>query len=137
MPNNGARLPFLDTNILLYAFGDDARAAKARQVLDQPFEIGVQSLNEFANVSRRKFAKGWPEIEDCLADIIQASSRIHPLTLSVHIKGVSLIEEYGFQIFDAFLLAAALSAGAKIFFSEDMQDGMMIENRMTIRNPFA
>ncbi len=38
---------------------------------------------------------------------------------------------------DAMILAAALHSGFDTPWSEDMQDGMVIENRLRIRNPFS
>ena len=34
------------------------------------------------------------------------------------------------------MLAAALAGGARLFYSEDMHDGMEFENRLRIVNPF-
>jgi predicted nucleic acid-binding protein len=132
---------FLDTTIFIYAFSDDPATANkgeiARDIVGEPFEISVQVLNEFANVARRKFDKEWAAIESLLSDIVYVSNVIHPLILDVHLKGIRLSKQHGFQLYDAMLIASALKAGCDIFASEDMQDGMVIENRLTIRNPFA
>ena len=45
---------FLDSNVLVYAFTDDPRAAAAQALLERGCAIGVQGLNEFANIARRK-----------------------------------------------------------------------------------
>jgi predicted nucleic acid-binding protein len=37
---------FLDSNVLVYAFTDDARAATAQALLDRGCTISVQGLNE-------------------------------------------------------------------------------------------
>jgi len=51
--------PFLDTNILVYAvLSDDPRCPTAELLLATGGTIGVQVLNEFANVARGKFK--WP-----------------------------------------------------------------------------
>ena len=34
------------------------------------------------------------------------------------------------------IVAAALLAGADILYSEDMHDGLLVEDRLRIRNPF-
>ena len=47
--------PFLDTNIIVYAFSsNDPRSEKAETLLTAGGIISVQVLNEFVNVSRRK-----------------------------------------------------------------------------------
>ncbi len=40
------------------------------------------------------------------------------------------------QVFDSKIIAAALVAGCSILYSEDMQNGLVIDNRLTIVNPF-
>ncbi len=44
---------FLDSNILVYAFTTDARAAAAQTLLGRGCVISIQGLNEFTNVARR------------------------------------------------------------------------------------
>jgi predicted nucleic acid-binding protein len=129
--------PFLDTNILLYAFSLDPRSEIAERLLEMPFEISVQVLNEFANVMRKKFKAEWEPLETVVADIVQLARVIHPITLDVHVRGLRIAESYQLQTYDAVLIASALKARCAILWSEDMQDGMVIENRLTIRNPFA
>ena len=47
--------PFLDTNVLIYAFcEDDPRSEIARELLARGCVIGIQTLNEFVAVTRRK-----------------------------------------------------------------------------------
>jgi predicted nucleic acid-binding protein len=47
-----------------------------------------------------------------------------------------LISKYDFQLFDGIIVAAALEANCDVLYSEDMQDGMVIENTLKIINPF-
>ena len=53
---------FLDTNLLVYAQGTDAKSEIAREVILEGGVISVQVLNEFTNVLRRKFSLSWDEI---------------------------------------------------------------------------
>lgn len=46
-----------------------------------------------------------------------------------------LCEEHGFSFYDALIVAAALRSDAGVLFSEDMQDGRRVSERLTIRNP--
>jgi predicted nucleic acid-binding protein len=43
---------------------------------------------------------------------------------------------HGYHICDALMLSAALEASCTVFYSEDMQDGHVID-RMTICKPFT
>ena len=54
---------FLDTNILIYAFASgDKRSARAEALLAEGGVIGVQVLNEFTSVARRKLGWDWPRL---------------------------------------------------------------------------
>jgi len=49
---------------------------------------------------------------------------------------LTLAERYGLSIYDAMIAASALGADCDRLWSEDMQDGMAIESRLRIVNPF-
>lgn len=127
---------FLDTNILVYAFADDAKAAVAEALLARGCVTSVQGLNEFANVARRKLGMSRGELRDALASIRTLCRVIAPLDLDTHLDGVRLAELYGFALFDALMIASALRLGCDTFWSEDMQHRMIEDGQMTILNPF-
>jgi predicted nucleic acid-binding protein len=127
---------FLDSNVLVYAFTDDARAATAQALLDRGCTISVQGLNEFANVARRKLGKSWPEIRDDLAAIRTVCPTVIPIDVDTHETALRLAERYGFAMFDALMFATASKAGCTTLWSEDMQDGMLIDGKLRIANPF-
>lgn len=54
-------LPFLDTNILVYAFATDKRTLRAQELIARPYVTSVQAFNEFAHVMRRKSHRDWGE----------------------------------------------------------------------------
>lgn len=128
---------FLDTNILVYAFIDDHRAGVAQGLLDGKNRVAVQSLNEFALVARRRLAMPWPDIRASLTAICRVCPDPQPLTLTVHGTGMRIAERYQFKVFDAMIVAAALAAGGDTLWSEDMHDGLVVDGRLTIRDPFA
>jgi predicted nucleic acid-binding protein len=127
---------FLDSNVLVYAFTDDARAATAQALLDRGCTISIQGLNEFANVARRKLGKSWPEIRDDLAAIRTVCATVVPIDLDTHEAALRLAERHGFAMFDALMVATASKAGCTTLWSEDMQDGMLIDGKLRIVNPF-
>ncbi|MEJ0051313.1 MAG: PIN domain-containing protein [Methylovirgula sp.] len=127
--------PFFDTNVLVYLLSDDAhKADRAETLLSGGGIVSVQVLNEFAAVSRRKLRLAWPEIREILATI-RAVTRVEPLTLAMHEAGLELCARYDFALYDSMIVAAALQAHCTLLYSEDMQDGHVIET-LTIRNPF-
>jgi predicted nucleic acid-binding protein len=135
-------LPFLDTNILVYAaLQPDSRSDTARAVLARRGVVSVQVLNEFANVAHRKLRRPWPEIAQALAAIRVLCPAPRPLTLATHTEALAIAERTGYAFYDALIIAAALEAGCATLLSEDLHDGQTIEGhgipgRLTIRNPF-
>jgi predicted nucleic acid-binding protein len=54
----------------------------------------------------------------------------------MHEAALKIAQKYGFNIYDALMIAAALQAGSAILYSEDLQDGLVVDHTLTIRNPF-
>lgn len=129
--------PFLDSNILIYAYSTDPRSLAAQSICEGSHTLSVQSLNEFVNVARRKLRYEWDEITARLTSIVDLADPIIPLTFELHQSGVALADRYRLQVYDGLILAAALEAGCETLYSEDMHHGLVIEDRLTIRNPFA
>lgn len=127
---------FLDSNVLVYAFTSDRRAAAAQALLERGCAISVQGLNEFTNVARRKLGMTWQEVREALAAIRTLCPTILAIDIDTHAEALRLAEQLGYTIFDALIIAAALRAGSDTLWSEDMQDGMMIDGRLRIANPF-
>jgi predicted nucleic acid-binding protein len=128
---------FLDTNVLVYLASHDAeKAERAEALVREGGEISVQVLNEFANVARRKMRLSWRETRDLLG-LVRGLLVVHPLNVETHDTGVMLAERYGLSTFDAMIVASALLAECEVLWSEDMQDGMLLEARLRVRNPFG
>jgi predicted nucleic acid-binding protein len=60
-----------------------------------------------------------------------------PSTLETHTVARGIAEGNGYNIYDALVIAAALQGGCEILYSEDLQNGQVIEGRLTVQNPFA
>jgi|SRR5690349_9259079 predicted nucleic acid-binding protein len=128
---------FFDTNILLYAVsGDAAKADRADELIDAGGTVNIQVLNELANVTRRKMGMTWTETHEFLA-LIRGLLDVQAVTIDIHETGLALAEPYGLSTFDAMIVAAALHANCDTLWSEDMQHGMTIDNRLRIVNPFG
>lgn len=127
---------FIDTNVLVYvASGDATKADRAEAVIRDGGAISVQVLNEFTHVARRKMRLSWTETQSFLS-VIRGLLTVHPITVEIHESGLALAERHGFSIWDAMVVASALDADCDMLWSEDMQDGMIIESRLRIVNPF-
>jgi predicted nucleic acid-binding protein len=127
---------FFDTNVLLYLLSKDmAKADRAEMLLASGGVVSVQVLNEFASVALRKLAMTIPEIREILSTI-RAVCMVKPLDIETHELGLDMAERYGFSIYDGLIVAAAIRGGCSILYTEDLQQGQVIDHLM-IRNPFA
>lgn len=126
-----------DSNVLLYLVAvNDEKAARARDIVADGGTISVQALNEVVNVARRKFKMPWPELE-ALLDELKDTLRLVPVDLETHETACRLAQRYKLAFYDAAIVAAALIANCDTLWSEDMHDGLVVDGRLTIRNPFA
>lgn len=127
---------FFDTNVLLYLLSADAAKADwVEGAVASDAIVSVQVLNEFAAVAVRKLGMTIPEIREALGSIV-AVCAITPLTLQTHEHGLRIAERYGFSVYDSLIVAAALESGCTTLYTEDLQDGQVIEQTLTVRNPF-
>ena len=128
---------FIDTNILLYLLSEDSnKANRAETIVRAAGTISVQVLNELANVTHRKLAMSWMEINEFLS-LIRSLCSIEPLTIETHDMGKLIAERYKLSVYDAMIVAAAILGGCETLYSEDMQDGLLVDNQLRICNPFT
>ena len=130
--------PFLDTNVLVYAIGQhDHRTPIAEALLAAGGVVSVQVLNELASVMQRKLRAPADDITEALTAIRVLCPAPVSITLDTHEAALRLVGRFGWHIYDALIVAAALEAGCATLLSEDLQDGHVIDDRLTILNPFA
>jgi len=128
---------FFDTNVFVYTVvQDDPRSQQAEDLIAEGGTVSVQVLYEFAEVARRKAKMPWDEIRFAIENIKALCPDPLPITLDTHGEALAIAERYSYRIYDALIVASALEARCTILYSEDMQDGQVIDGRLTIRNPF-
>jgi predicted nucleic acid-binding protein len=129
--------PFLDTNVLIYAFTTgDPRSVRAEALIAEGGTVSVQVLNEFVNVFRRKLRRSWQDTENALRALATLLDAPLPLTMDLHRTAVRLSRDHALAFYDSLIIAAAIVAGCNTLYSEDMQGGCKIGG-VTIRNPFS
>jgi predicted nucleic acid-binding protein len=127
---------FFDTSVLLYLLlGEGDKAERVEQLLLRGGAINVQVLNEFAAVALRKRSLSPAELRDIL-ETTRELCDTHPLTVEIHERGLEMLERYGYSLYDSMIIAAALQAGCRTLYSEDLQHGQLIEKRLKVVNPF-
>src|SRR6056297_1158977 len=133
---------FFDTNVLVYLFDEDypEKKAQAQHLLKKETENGrillsTQVLQEFYVVVTRKLEVPLPaeKAEEAVGQLM-----ILPLveTGSSHIlKAIRKSITLQLSFWDALIIEAAVSGGASVLYTEDLQHGQTIDN-LKILNPF-
>jgi predicted nucleic acid-binding protein len=128
---------FFDTNVLVYvASGDPDKAARAEAVISDGGVISVQVLNELTTIARRKMRMTWAETEGFLS-VFRGLLTVEAITVETYETGLAFAERYNLSICDAMIAASAFHAECDVLWSEDMQDGMTLGDRVRIVNPFG
>jgi predicted nucleic acid-binding protein len=127
---------FFDTNVLIYLLSADAaKADLVEEKLAEGATVSVQVLNEFASVALRKLGMNVSEVREAL-DPITAVCHVVPLSIGIHQRGLQVAERYRFSFYDALIVAAALESNCTMLYTEDLQDGQVIDGALAIKNPF-
>jgi len=131
---------FIDSNIWVYFFSDDENPKAgiverflAEHVSKSVFITSCQVVNEVSNVLKRH---GFPEekIRVVIQDITNICL-IQDLTVDISLLASKLREKYSFSFWDSIIVATAKTADCDLLMSEDMQDGLVIDD-LTIENIF-
>ena len=132
---------FLDTNVFIYLFDEtnDHKREKAVRLVQESLVnetgcISYQVVQETLNVITRKLNATPEKARQILDDTLIPLWRVNP-TRTLYQRSLDLQTRYRFSFYDSLIVAAALEAGCKSLFSEDLQDGQQIEG-LTITNPF-
>jgi len=133
-----AKPVFLDTNIVIYAYSVDQvkKCQIARALIEAGSAvISTQVLNEYCNSTRKKYPHLFDRVEETLHELL-AVLDVRDLMPSTSLQAVQLTRRYGYSYYDSLILASALEAECSILVSEDMHNGMLIDERLRIVNPF-
>lgn len=129
---------FLDSNVCVYAF-DKRNVTKQDKALElvyvQPY-VSSQIVIETHNPCRKKL-----ELEESLCDenilyLLDLCSFVEIKEDTLR-KAFLLKRKYKYSLLDSIILSSALVANCGILYSEDMQHKQVIEDKLTIVNPFV
>jgi predicted nucleic acid-binding protein len=127
---------FLDTNILIYAYSGtepDKRDIALNILEEHSIVISIQVLNEFIWIMNRKYGVSFEKLQ-ILSDIFWQRFEVALLRKSSVDKALSLANQYKYSYWDSLIIASALENKCKILYTEDMQDGQIIEGKLKIEN---
>jgi predicted nucleic acid-binding protein len=127
---------FIDSNILLYAYSKSEplkRHACTEALVNEYCCTSTQAINEFCNVCIKKWYLTATETA-CAVNEISLFCKVYWVYNSTIKKALQLNEKYRYSYYDCLMLASAIENGCDKVFSEDMQDGQIIEDRLRIIN---
>lgn len=136
-------MPFVDTNILVYArdTNEPAKHQRANEVLRALWEnrngrISGQVLQEYYVTVTRKLKPGLTpsEAREDVRNLL--TWRPRPVSPQIWERAWEIEEGWSLSWWDSLIAASALESGATTLLSEDMQDGLVIFS-IKIVNPFA
>ena len=129
---------FLDTNIMIYAHSaqDPIKKQLAQQfILSNKYIISTHVIDEFYNKLDRKLKLPLAEVDDIIKLVLDYYPVV-PIHDYTDRTALYLHQKYGYHFFDCLMLASSLEYDCKYIITEDMQHGQLIENSLTIFNPF-
>lgn len=129
---------FIDTNILIYSHSDidQKKQDVARSIINgDNVYISTQVLNEFISAFYRKFKTDWDTVIQ-ITNEAKENLLVHTNDTSTIDMACQIAKKYQYSYYDSQIIAAALQCGCKTLYSEDMQAEQVIENSLTIVNPF-
>lgn len=101
---------FLDTNVLIYAYSETEEEKKAKVLPLHSLSQVVKNLFDLYHVG-----------------VINDSTITKAMDMSSRLK---------LPYWDSLIVSSALEAGCDMLYTEDLQHGQVIENRLTVKNPF-
>ena len=135
---------FIDTNVFIYQLEalDERKSAIAEQLIRDGIANGTacisfQVIQETLNIVLRKAAipldreAARSYLETVLAPLFRV-----PATVDLYQRALDVQGRYRYSFYDSLIVAAALVAGCKRLYSEDLQHGQQIDG-LTIHNPFT
>ena len=129
---------FFDTNLLVYLYSTDPKALIVERLIQSHFDeicLSTQVLNELYSVLTRKHLKTQEEAQIIINDLIE-NYTIYCVDEQCITRGISLNITSQFSYWDSLMIAAAHEAGCSTLYSEDLQHAHVIEESLTILNPF-
>lgn len=131
---------FVDTNIWLYAFIEsdkdlDKRKIASSIIISKNLVVSTQVINEICVnlIKKAKFSE--ENIQELVRDFY-SNYRVIEFEPAIFLTASELRQNHYFSYWDSLIVACALVAEAETLYSEDMQNGLVVNKTLTIVNPF-
>ena len=138
---------FIDSNVWLYRLLIDPNieteeynrkrqiAIQLTQPLDKSIVISTQVITETCAVLKRKAKFSDQELLEIIEEF-EEQCQIITLTTTEIKQACQLRKKYNLSFWDSSIITCALRSQVKIIYSEDMQHGLVVQDQLTIINPF-
>jgi len=129
---------FIDTNILIYFISNEKKKKlRAKEIIfsTQEVYISAQVVSEFISVCLSKKLLSIAEITPLINNFMSAL-RFSSIEESTIKKALQIKQDTNFSYWDCLVIASAIENNCSILYTEDMQDGQIISDSVTIINPF-
>ncbi|MFP4486347.1 MAG: PIN domain-containing protein [Campylobacterales bacterium] len=136
---------FIDTNIFVYAFienkqksEDQLKHEQSKEFLsninvDTQVSISTQVCSEYYNaLLKNKIDE--KIIESSLKTLMKSVNVLY-ISEDTILKTMDIKSRYKLSYWDSLIISTALENACSILYSEDMQNGLVVENRLKIINP--
>jgi len=134
---------FVDTNVLVYAFGSptDPRQRVANDLVETLWSeqtgcVSVQVLQELAVTLTRRLPRPIPAAEAAAIVSDLGVWTVHRPGSHDIVAALDLHDRYPLSFWDAMIVRSAAMLGCSTLYSEDMQDDRAYEG-VRVTNPFA
>jgi predicted nucleic acid-binding protein len=121
---------FFDTNAIVYLYSSDEPEKQKKAFLAlQSYDcvISRQVINEFCNVNIKKKKLPVAQLKSVLRNI-KSLFRLIPVEDETVLYAIAIHERYGYSFYDSLIIAS----NCKYLFTEDLQDGQIIDGLIII-----
>ncbi len=134
---------FIDTNVIVYGFDKENESKRmisqdliSKIFISDIYFISTQVLGEFCNIAEKKIVPGIPlEKIERFINTFPENAIIRIDTTDI-IRALRIKERYKYGFWDCLIIATAFNAGCNVLYSEDLQPGQVIDDALTIINPY-
>lgn len=130
---------FVDSNIWLYAFNrkqDERKHQQAKNIVSrESVWISTQVINEVCKNLIQKANFDETQINRII-NAFYKRCQVATFSKETMLQASDLRTRYQLSFWDSLILAVALASNVNILYSEDMQNGLMVDGRLVITNPF-
>lgn len=130
---------FLDTNILVYSYSSneiEKQIIARKLITENNTFISTQVLQELTNIITRKFKFSYIDAQVAMKESCQ-NNYLHTNSYKTILDACRISQQNGFSFYDSLIISAAIECSCGILYSEDMNNGQIIDNKIKIINPFS